>query len=882
VTETLGWACAAALAALGALALYQWVLAAASMLPEARKVRPARVRRSRFAVLIPAHDEEAGLATTLRSLRGLDYDPALFQAIVVADRCSDRTAEIARSCGAVCLERFDGTPGKGAALAWAIERTFERGTPFDAVAILDADAVADPGFLAAFDDGLADGHEVQQGFNYLSNPWETPFTRIIAVTSVLRNAFFYGGKARLGLPAMLTGSGMCFGRRVLDEHRWTAFSVGEDWEFSVSLLLRGERIHFNRRARAMAQESRGFRQASSQRLRWASGRHGVAAASTTRLLRAGWRLRRPGLWDAALTIVAPTYSAQATLALVCLAAAWSLSGHPRWSFLMAWAAGVVALLGAYFAAGLARTEAPLRAMAGIILIPAFLPWRAAIEVLGLCGCGRRRWVRTARAALVAAALGAAASTSQAQVLFSEDFESSIVNGDGTISSWDGPGNPATMYLTSEVARSGRRSVEMEYLPGSQGASFMYKLLPGQDRMFIRWYQRWSPGFVWEPSATKMTILRPMGGYPQFYPEVMWANGQLAVQAQVIAEANWDSRNFYQNRGEPTVFAAGRWYCIEVFVQLNTPGTADGAVAAWIDGELKLEYTGRRFRGSSPTDPAPSTAQIQAVGLTGYYGGVTPVPQHQRSWQDDVAGSLQRIGCQLVSDDFETNTTGPDGTISGWDGPSRPAAMFLSGDAARSGGRSLAMAYAPESNGAGYMYKHFIPQDRVYLRWYQRWSAGFEFEPSSTSLASVRPSSGYPQFYPFVAGSGGQLAVQAQVLADRVWATENLFQNRGSPIAFEPERWYCIEVLVQLNTPGAADGAVAAWIDGELKMLHAAREFRGAAPYDPAPSTSELSAVLVTGQYGGSSTVPRLQFSWQDDYVASTERVGCGAFAPVHP
>ena len=48
----------------------------------------------------------------------------------------------------------------------------------------------------------------------------------------------------------------------------------------------------------------------------------------------------------------------------------------------------------------------------------------------------------------------------------------------------------------------------------------------------------------------MVILRPIGGYPEFYPEVLWADGQLAIQAQVTREANWDSEDFYQNQGDP--------------------------------------------------------------------------------------------------------------------------------------------------------------------------------------------------------------------------------------------------------------------------------------------------------------------------------------------
>ena len=392
----LWWTLACVLTILSALAAYQWTLALAALLPWRRRGVNASGEPARFVVIVPAHNEETTLAPTLRSLAAVEYPGALVRVIVVADRCTDGTAAIARAAGAECKERRTGEPGKGAAIGWAIDRVRNDGVAFDALVIIDADTIAHPQLFTAFARRLRAGDDVQQGYNYLSNPWDTPFTRIISVTSVLRNGLFYRGKERLGLPSMLSGTGMCFSRRVLERNGWTAFSVGEDWEFSASLLLNGEAVHFNNDARVMARESRGFRQASSQQLRWAGGRHAVAGAAALRLFAAGVRRRRFALCDAALTISAPTYSAQATAACVCLALGWALSGDPSWRAIAEWAAAVTAMLAGYFVLGLSLTESPAKALAGIALIPVFLPWRMAIEILGLLGYGRKRWVRTAR------------------------------------------------------------------------------------------------------------------------------------------------------------------------------------------------------------------------------------------------------------------------------------------------------------------------------------------------------------------------------------------------------------------------------------------------------------------------------------------------------
>ena len=87
-----------------------------------------------------------------------------------------------------------------------------------------------------------------------------------------------------------------------------------------------------------------------------------------------------------------------------------------------------------------------------------------------------------------------------------------------------------MYLTEHVSHSGRRSVELKYNPGSHGAGYMLQYFPGQDHVYHRWYQRWSPGFLWEPSGTGLVTLRPVSGYPQFSPSVLWGNGEFAITA----------------------------------------------------------------------------------------------------------------------------------------------------------------------------------------------------------------------------------------------------------------------------------------------------------------------------------------------------------------
>ena len=392
----LGTVCFFVLVLLSLISFYQWGHAILAISHRTSPSMKTKTRTTRFLILIPAHNEEDGLPETLQSLSALQYPKDLVRIVVIADRCADDTARVARVGGAKCLERNEGPGGKGAAMSWAMQVLQKEGVVFDALVIVDADCLADSRLLGAFDDALAKGHEVQQGYNYLSNPWETPFTRVIAVTSVLRNFLFYGGKEAIGCSAMLSGTGMCLSQAVVDQHGWSAFSVAEDWEFSVSLLLNNVRIHFNPSARVFARESKDLRQASRQRLRWATGKYAVMTNGARRLFYQGFAQRRGDLIDGAVTLACPNYSSQTSMTLIVILFSAIVYHDPAWNFLLPWSIGVLGSLESYFFLGAMYTEFPLKTLSAIPYIGIFLPWRLTIEILGFLGFGRKGWGRTFR------------------------------------------------------------------------------------------------------------------------------------------------------------------------------------------------------------------------------------------------------------------------------------------------------------------------------------------------------------------------------------------------------------------------------------------------------------------------------------------------------
>ena len=74
------------------------------------------VKQHRYAVLICARNEEAVIADLLGSLRGQTYPQEKLKVFVMADNCTDATAQIVRNAGATVYERFDTERvGKGGA-----------------------------------------------------------------------------------------------------------------------------------------------------------------------------------------------------------------------------------------------------------------------------------------------------------------------------------------------------------------------------------------------------------------------------------------------------------------------------------------------------------------------------------------------------------------------------------------------------------------------------------------------------------------------------------------------------------------------------------------------------------------------------------------------
>jgi 1,2-diacylglycerol 3-beta-glucosyltransferase len=349
--------------------------------------------RHRFGVLVPAHNEELLLPRLLRSIEAQDYLREFRECVVIADNCGDKTADVARVFGATVLERFDmERRGKGYALKYALEHL--NIDKFDAIFVVDADCVVSRNALKSLDCSMRKWRVVQC-YNAVENDDESWFTRLLDVSRTLNNEVFHPGKIRLGLSSHLMGTGMCFRTAVLHDYGWNAFSVGEDWEYYARLIECGEVIGFDHEARVYHQESTTLRQATTQRMRWSSGRFAIAGRYGFRLLVGGLKEGSLLKADASMPLLLPNPSLAMNISLLGLVAAY-VSGKDHSLWFVSWFLSLIAGQMAIFFLGVTYTQNRFRKLIAIFVAPVFLAWKMAIDALSVVGVGRKKWVRTER------------------------------------------------------------------------------------------------------------------------------------------------------------------------------------------------------------------------------------------------------------------------------------------------------------------------------------------------------------------------------------------------------------------------------------------------------------------------------------------------------
>ena len=246
---------------------------------------------SRFLVLIPAHNEERVIGDIIRNLESMDYPRELYDYYVIADNCTDRTAEVAREAGANVIETRkegpDSPTGKPIALRKALISLGDYQNRYDLMMVFDADNLMDTNMFREVNSQYLDKGKPDFIQCYLGAKNKEGVVAWFYYTGyTLTNRFFDLAKHRLGLNCPIGGTGFAMSTAYLYKRGgWTTMSLTEDFEIQVEATLEGRRILWNHNTRVYDEKPTKLRAAIRQRMRWGQGQWYVTFRNTGKVFK---------------------------------------------------------------------------------------------------------------------------------------------------------------------------------------------------------------------------------------------------------------------------------------------------------------------------------------------------------------------------------------------------------------------------------------------------------------------------------------------------------------------------------------------------------------------------------------------------------------------
>ena len=376
---------------------YQFFLSLLSLFAKKKTEFTSETNR-KFAFIVPAHNEEEIISKTIYSLSGLIYSKKNYDVFVIADNCTDQTARIATTLGTTVLERTNpDQKGKGYALRWAFNKVLAHENGYDAIIVVDADSLVSGNFLEVMNDCLDRGSRVIQSSDLvLPEPgnWSVEATRI---GFLLYNYVKPLGRKVLGLNMGLRGNGMCFSADVLKEVPWQAWSLTEDVEYGLVLLLKGVNIDFAPEATVYAQMPIEASNAETQRSRWEIGRFQIIRSYTPKFLYKAITERSFAHFDVFVELITPPFVNMMLMIAIIFGAGfilWLLALLPAVHVLM-W--GILLSTGVcYLFIGLFAGGADKSLYKSLIKIPRYIFWKLKVYVRALVNGKEENWIRTIR------------------------------------------------------------------------------------------------------------------------------------------------------------------------------------------------------------------------------------------------------------------------------------------------------------------------------------------------------------------------------------------------------------------------------------------------------------------------------------------------------
>ena len=290
----------------------------------------------KYAVLISARNEGAVIGELLESLHRQNYPQELLDIYVVADNCTDNTAQIAEDHRAIVYERFDRRlVGKGYALNYLFEKIYARSglEAYDGYFVFDADNVLDENYVREMNKVFDNGYEIVTSYRNSKNYGSNWISAGYALWFLRESKYLNGARMQCGTSCAISGTGFLVANRIIRENNgWKHHLLTEDIEFSTDNIIQGRVIGYCEQAVLYDEQPTDFHESWNQRLRWTKGFYQVFANYGGQLLNGILVQHRFQCYDMLMTLAPATLL---TLLTIVLNSAFGivgvLLGHPLWT-----------------------------------------------------------------------------------------------------------------------------------------------------------------------------------------------------------------------------------------------------------------------------------------------------------------------------------------------------------------------------------------------------------------------------------------------------------------------------------------------------------------------------------------------------------------------